>query len=157
MARIKIAYVGGGSSRAPGTMASFMHHGAEFDGSEFVLIDLDPEHLEITRRISEQMARAVGIDVTVTATTDLRAGLADVDAVLSSFRPGNFAARAMDERIPLEVRRDRPGDAGTWWADDVAALGPGHARDLREPRRRGPECADLQLHQPRQHRVAGRL
>ena len=102
MARIKIAYVGGGSSRAPGTMASFMHHGAEFDGSEFVLIDLDPEHLEITRRISEQMARAAGLDVTVTATTDLRAGLADVDAVLSSFRPGNFAARAMDERIPLK-------------------------------------------------------
>jgi len=36
MARVKIAYLGGGSSRAPGTMASFIHHGAEFDGSEFV-------------------------------------------------------------------------------------------------------------------------
>ena len=43
MARIKLAYLGGGSSRAPGTMASFVHHGAEFDGSEFVLIDLHPE------------------------------------------------------------------------------------------------------------------
>ena len=58
MASIKIAYLGGGSSRAPGTMASFIHHGAEFDGSHFVLIDLDPDHLEITRRLSEQMARA---------------------------------------------------------------------------------------------------
>jgi 6-phospho-beta-glucosidase len=102
MARIKIAYVGGGSSRAPGTMASFVHHGAEFEGSHFVLIDLDPDHLEITRRITTQMASAAGLDITVTATTDLRAGLDDVDCVLSSFRPGNFAARALDERIPLK-------------------------------------------------------
>jgi 6-phospho-beta-glucosidase len=102
MARIKIAYLGGGSSRAPGTMASFIHHGAEFDGSEFVLIDLDADHLEITRRMATRMAKAAGLDITVTATTDLRRGLADVDAVLSSFRPGGFEARALDERIPLK-------------------------------------------------------
>src|SRR6201996_789895 len=102
MARIKIAYLGGGSSRAPGTMASFIHHGAEFDGSEFVLIDLDPDHLEITRRMATRMAQAAGPDITVTATTDLRRGLDDVDAVLSSFRPGGFEARALDERIPLK-------------------------------------------------------
>jgi 6-phospho-beta-glucosidase len=83
-------------------MASFIHHGAEFDGSEFVLIDLDPAHLEITRRMATQMARAAGLDITVTATTDLRRGLADVDGVLSSFRPGGFEARALDERIPLK-------------------------------------------------------
>ena len=88
MARVKIAYLGGGSSRAPGTMASFMHHGAEFNGSEFVLIDLDPDHLEITRRLATRMAEAAGLDITVTATTDQRRGLRDVDAVLSSFRPG---------------------------------------------------------------------
>jgi 6-phospho-beta-glucosidase len=102
MARIKIAYLGGGSSRAPGTMASFIHHGAEFDGSEFVLIDLDPDHLEITRRMATQMAKAAGLDITVTATTDMRQGVTDVDAVLSSFRPGGFEARALDERIPLK-------------------------------------------------------
>ncbi len=102
MARIKIAYLGGGSSRAPGTMASFIHHGAEFDGSEFVLIDLEADHLDITRRLAARMAKAAGLDITVTATTDMRRGLADVDAVLSSFRPGGFEARALDERIPLK-------------------------------------------------------
>ncbi len=102
MARIKIAYLGGGSSRAPGTMASFIHHGAEFDGSEFVLIDLDEDHLDITRRLAARMAKAAGLDITVTATTDMRRGLTDVDAVLSSFRPGGFEARALDERIPLK-------------------------------------------------------
>jgi 6-phospho-beta-glucosidase len=102
MARIKIAYLGGGSSRSAGTMASFIHHGPEFDGSEFVLIDLDQDRLEITRRMATRMAKAAGLDITVTATTDMRRGLADVDAVLSSFRPGGFEARALDERIPLK-------------------------------------------------------
>jgi 6-phospho-beta-glucosidase len=102
VARVKIAYLGGGSSRAPGTMASFVQHGAEFDGSELVLIDLDEQHLEITRQLAERMTKAAGLDITVTATTDMRRGVTDVDAVLSSFRPGNFEARALDERIPLK-------------------------------------------------------
>ena len=33
-ARIKLAYIGGGSTRAPGTMASFVDQGENFDGSE---------------------------------------------------------------------------------------------------------------------------
>ncbi|MFC4014241.1 hypothetical protein ACFOY2_43940 [Nonomuraea purpurea] len=119
MARIKIAYLGGGSSRAPGTMASFMHHGAEFDGSEFVLIDLDLAHLEIVKTITEKMARNAGLDITVTATTDQREGLRDVDAVLSSFRPGGFAARAIDERIPLKhgvIGQETQGPGGMMMA-----------------------------------------
>ncbi len=31
MARIKLAYIGGGSTRAAGTMASFIEQGASFD------------------------------------------------------------------------------------------------------------------------------
>ena len=62
MARIKLAYVGGGSSRAPGTMASLLWHGSEFEGSEVVLIDLDPDHLRIVETLANRMARAAGID-----------------------------------------------------------------------------------------------
>lgn len=119
MARVKIAYLGGGSSRAPGTMASFMHHGSEFDGSEFVLIDLDPDHLEVVRKLTEQLIRKSGLDITVTATTDQREGLRDVDAVLSSFRPGGFGARAIDERIPLKygvIGQETQGPGGMMMA-----------------------------------------
>ncbi|WP_327290224.1 family 4 glycosyl hydrolase [Streptomyces sp. NBC_01198] len=119
MARVKIAYLGGGSSRAPGTMASFMHHGNEFDGSEFVLIDLDPDHLEVVRTLTEQLIRTSGLDITVTATTDQREGLRDVDAVLSSFRPGGFGARAIDERIPLKygvIGQETQGPGGMMMA-----------------------------------------
>ena len=56
MARIKLVYLGGGSTRAAGTMASFMANGADFDGSEVVLVDLDPERLELIRTLAEKMA-----------------------------------------------------------------------------------------------------
>jgi 6-phospho-beta-glucosidase len=99
MARIKLAYIGGGSTRGAGTMASFIHHrGAEFDGSEVVLIDLDPDRLSLVERLAQKMARARGVDITIASTTDRRAGLDSCDAVLSSFRPGGFEARALDER-----------------------------------------------------------
>jgi 6-phospho-beta-glucosidase len=119
MARIKIAYLGGGSTRAAGTMASFLHTGQDFDGSEVVLIDLDPERLDLIRRLAERMAHARGLDITITATTDRRAGLTDVDAVLSSFRPGGFEARVQDERIPLAqgvIGQETQGPGGFFMA-----------------------------------------
>jgi 6-phospho-beta-glucosidase len=119
MARIKLVYLGGGSTRAAGTMASFMHNGEDFDGSEVVLVDLDPDRLELIRTISQKLARARGLDIAVTATTDRVAALEGCDAVLSSFRPGGFAARVHDERIPLEhgaIGQETQGAGGFFMA-----------------------------------------
>ncbi len=104
MARIKLAYIGGGSTRAAGTMASFIEQGRSFDGSEVVLIDLDAERLDVVATIARKMARARGLDLTISATTDRRDGLRGCDAVLTSFRPGGFEARYLDESIPLKHR-----------------------------------------------------
>src|SRR2546423_12816050 len=100
MARIKLVYLGGGSTRAAGTMASFLHHGADFDGSEVVLFDLDAERLELIRTLATKMARARGLDIAVSATTDRVAALEGADAVLSSFRPGGVAERVHHAPIP---------------------------------------------------------
>ncbi len=77
MARIKMAYLGGGSTRAAGTMASFIHHrGADFDGSEVVLIDLVPDRLALVETPRAEDGRApAALDITITSTTDRRAGL----------------------------------------------------------------------------------
>ena len=48
------------------------------------------------------MARARGLDLTFRSTTNRRDGLRDADAVLTSFRPGGFEARHLDESIPLK-------------------------------------------------------
>jgi 6-phospho-beta-glucosidase len=119
MARIKLAYIGGGSTRGPGTMASFIAQGQNFQGSEVVLIDLNQERLDLVKQLSERLARANGIDLAISATTDRRAGLQDCDAVLTSYRPGGFEARYLDESIPLKhgvIGQETQGPGGFFMA-----------------------------------------
>ena len=119
VARIKIGYVGGGSTRGAGTMASLIEQGENFAGSEVALIDLDEQRLELVRTIAQRMADVRGLDLTITATTDRRAGLDGCDAVLSSYRPGGFEARALDERIPLRhgvIGQETQGPGGFFMA-----------------------------------------
>ena len=119
MARIKLAYIGGGSTRAAGTMASFIHQGENFQGSEVVLIDLSEERLQLVKTISEKLAKAHNIDLKISATTDRREGLRDSDAILTSFRPGGFEARHLDESIPLKhgvIGNETQGPGGFFMA-----------------------------------------
>ncbi|MBN8640129.1 MAG: glycoside hydrolase [Anaerolineae bacterium] len=119
MARLKIAYVGGGSTRGPGTVASFIHQGENFAGSEIVLIDFNPEKMQIIKTMADKMSRDRGVDITISYTTDRRAGLTDCDAVLTSYRPGGFEARHLDESIPLKygiVGQETQGPGGFFMA-----------------------------------------
>jgi 6-phospho-beta-glucosidase len=119
MAAIRLVYVGGGSTRAPGTVASLIARGAAFVGSEIVLVDLDPDHLEVVARLARRMAEVRGLPLRVTTTTDRTAGLTDADVVLASFRPGGFEARALDERIPLRhgvIGQETQGPGGFFMA-----------------------------------------
>jgi 6-phospho-beta-glucosidase len=100
-------------------VASLLHRGADFNGSEVMLIDLDPERLQVVQTIAQKIARNSGLDYTFTTTTDRRAGLKDCDAVLSSFRPGGFEARYLDESIPLKhgvIGQETQGPGGFFMA-----------------------------------------
>lgn len=135
MARIKLAYIGGGSTRAPGTMASLIDQGKNFNGSEIVLIDLDEERLHIVQTIAQKMARAKGLDLTISMTTDRRAGLHDCDAVLTSFRPGGFEARYLDESIPLKydvIGQETQGPGGFFMALRSIHVMQGIVKDMEE-------------------------
>jgi 6-phospho-beta-glucosidase len=119
VARLKIAYIGGGSTRAAGTMASFIEQGDNFAGSEISLIDLDADRLGLIRGLAQRMAVAKGVDIAVSATTDRRAGLDGCDAILTSYRPGGFEARVLDERIPLAhgvIGQETQGPGGFFMA-----------------------------------------
>lgn len=121
MARIKMSYIGGGSTHGPGTMASFIDKGAAFDGSEVVLIDQpgSEARLALVKQIADNMIRARNLDIKVQITTQRREGLRDCDAVLSSYRPGGFEARIQDERIPLKhgvIGQETQGPGGFFMA-----------------------------------------
>jgi len=133
VARLKIAYIGGGSTRGAGTMASFIEQGENFAGSEIVLIDLDADRLELIRGLSERMAKAKGVDMAVSASTDRRAGLQDCDAILTSYRPGGFEARVLDEKIPLRhgvIGQETQGPGGFFMALRSIAVMQGVLEDM---------------------------
>ncbi len=114
-------------------MASIIEQGSNFDGSEVALIDLDEDRLQVVKRFSERLAKAKGLNLTVTATTDRRRGLADSDAVLSSFRPGGFEARALDEQIPLKhgvLGQETQGPGGFFMALRAIAALQGMVADM---------------------------
>jgi 6-phospho-beta-glucosidase len=100
-------------------MASFIAQGHNFQGSEVVLIDLDAERLTIVKQIADKLAQASDLDLTITTSTNRRAALADCDAVLTSFRPGGFEARYLDESIPLKhgvIGQETQGPGGFFMA-----------------------------------------
>ncbi|WP_407571689.1 glycoside hydrolase [Deinococcus altitudinis] len=133
MASVKIAYIGGGSTRAPGTLASFIRQAENFSGSEIVLQDIHPERLDLVRRLAVRMAEAQGADLKITATSDRRAALEGCDGVLSSYRPGGFEARALDERIPLShgaIGQETQGAGGFFMALRAIAVAKGLVADM---------------------------
>src|SRR5688500_10195479 len=135
VARIKLAYIGGGSTRAPGTMASLIHQGQNFQGSEIVLIDIDEVHLRVVKTLAEKMARNQGIDLRMSCTTDRRAGLQDCDAVLTSFRPGGVEERYWDEAIPLKhgvIGQETQGPGGFFMALRSIHVMQGIIADMEE-------------------------
>src|SRR5436190_2789264 len=135
MARIKLAYIGGGSTRAAGTMASFIARGEQFSGSEVTLIDLNQERLGVVETLARKMARARGLDLTIRSTTNRRDGLRDADAVLTSFRPGGFEARYLDESIPLThdvIGQETQGPGGFFMALRSIHVTRGIVEDMEE-------------------------
>ena len=100
-------------------MASLLHQGANFDGSEIVLIDLDLERLELVKTLSDKLVAHYGLDISISTTTDRKSGLQNCDAVLSSYRPGGFEARYLDESIPLKhgvIGQETQGPGGFFMA-----------------------------------------
>ena len=133
MAAIQITYIGGGSTRAPGTVASFIRQAEHFSGSHIVLHDLDPDHLDLTCRLARRMIEAAGADLRVSATTDRLSALTGADAVLSSYRPGGFEARAQDEQIPLRhglVGQETQGAGGFFMALRAIQVARGLVADM---------------------------
>ena len=119
MSRIKMVYIGAGSTRAPGTIASVVQRHEQFSGSEIALVDPDAEHLPVVKQLGDNLAQHLGADISVTIPPDQRSALEDADIVLASFRPGGFEARVVDETVPLKydvIGEETQGPGGFFMA-----------------------------------------
>jgi 6-phospho-beta-glucosidase len=98
---LKLAVVGGGSTYTPELIDGFARLRAELPLTEIALVDPAGGRLELIAGMARRMLARAGHPATVTATADLRQGVAGAQAVLLQLRVGGQAARHVDETLPL--------------------------------------------------------
>lgn len=119
MARVKIAMIGGGSAYCPVFLSAMVDLAESFRGSQLVLMDVDERNLEIIHRLGRQMVSAAGAEIDIRRTLNRRQAIEDADFVVTTFRPGGFEARALDEKIPLQygvIGQETVGPGGFFMA-----------------------------------------
>ena len=104
MKTIKLTIIGGGSSYTPELIEGIIHRHKKLPVRELWLVDIEDgqQKLEIIAGLSRRMIAKAGLDIRVVATLNRREAIKDADFIMSQFRVGGLAARAVDERIPLK-------------------------------------------------------
>jgi 6-phospho-beta-glucosidase len=97
---VKVAVVGGGSTYTPELVEGFVTRTDRLPVDDLVLLDVDPERLEIVGGLAERMLARAGYDGALTLTEDRDRALEGVDFVVVQLRVGGQAARYLDETIP---------------------------------------------------------
>lgn len=97
---MKLTVIGGGSTYTPELVDGFARLRSMLPLTELCLVDPDAHRLSLVAGVSRRMFARFGYDVTVTATSDVVAGVSDASAVLFQLRVGGQAARHTDETFP---------------------------------------------------------
>jgi 6-phospho-beta-glucosidase len=98
---LKIAVVGGGSTYTPELVEGFARRAARLPVDTLVLLDIDPERLDIVGGLARRMLAKVGWPGRLELTGDRDAALEGADFVVIQLRVGGQAARLVDETLPL--------------------------------------------------------
>jgi len=91
-------------------------------GSEFVLMDIDEEKLDVMKKIVEKIVKNRKVDLKIKATSNLEEALENADFVIITIRSGGLEALKAIIEIPLRlgatgVVGDTVGPSGpaTFW------------------------------------------
>src|SRR5947208_1032873 len=98
---MKIAVVGGESTYTPELVEGFVHHADRLPVDELVLLDPDPERLEVVGGLAGRILRRTGWPGELVLTQDRARALDGAQFVLVQLRVGGQAARLVDETLPL--------------------------------------------------------
>ena len=92
---MKIAILGAGGVRTPLIVSALARRQANLGLTDLALMDIDGPRLRLIGRLLPTPG------FTVTTTVDAAEALAGADFVITTFRVGGIAARAVDEAVPL--------------------------------------------------------
>ncbi|HXY73360.1 MAG TPA: 6-phospho-beta-glucosidase [Actinomycetota bacterium] len=99
---MKIAVVGGGSTYTPELVEGFVSHTGRLPVDELVLLDIDPERLEVVGEFARRILDHRGFAGELTLTSDRTRAIDGASYVIVQLRVGGQAARLTDETIPIE-------------------------------------------------------
>ena len=97
---MKLAVVGGGSTYTPELIEGIARRADRLPVDELVLLDIDPERLEIVGGLAGRMLARIGWPGRLVLTVDTDAALDGASFVLIQLRVGGQAARLVDETLP---------------------------------------------------------
>ena len=97
---VKLAVVGGGSTYTPELIEGIARRADRLPVDELVLLDIDPERLEIVGGLAGRMLERLGWAGRLTLTGDTDAAIDGASFVLVQLRVGGQAARLVDETLP---------------------------------------------------------
>ncbi|HIY63127.1 MAG TPA: 6-phospho-beta-glucosidase [Candidatus Mediterraneibacter stercoripullorum] len=100
---IKFTVVGAGSSYTPELIEELAIRRDQLPVREVMLYDIDESRLEIMTGFIKRFSAALGFDVKISMTTDLKRALDGAQFVDTQIRVGGNAARVRDEKIPLSM------------------------------------------------------
>ena len=97
---VKLAVVGGGSTYTPELIEGIARRAERLPVDELVLLDIDPERLEIVGGLAGRMLKRLGWPGRLVLTGDTDAAIDGASFVLIQLRVGGQAARLVDETLP---------------------------------------------------------
>jgi 6-phospho-beta-glucosidase len=97
---VKLAVVGGGSTYTPELIEGVARRSDRLSVDELVLLDIDPERLEIVGGLARRMLDKLGWPGRLVLSGDTDAAIDGADFVLIQLRVGGQAARLVDETLP---------------------------------------------------------
>jgi len=99
---MKVTVLGAGGVRTPLMVRSFITRQNRVGLDELALMDVDANRLELMACLTAPLEQQNPLRFKTTRTTDARAALAGADFVITTFRVGDMAGRAIDERVALK-------------------------------------------------------
>jgi alpha-galactosidase len=96
----RIAIVGGGSTTFVPPLLKLFIASVPLRGSTIVLMDVDPQRLELMDAVARRLVARCGADLRIESTDDRRQALAGADFVITSIAVGGFDMYEFDLEIP---------------------------------------------------------
>jgi 6-phospho-beta-glucosidase len=131
---LKLTLLGSGV-RAPFVLHGLVAAWDDLELDEVVLHDADPERLELMAALGGYMCTEWGARFTLRGEPDPRKAVADARFVFSAIRPGQEAARVVDEEVPLKqgvLGQETTGPGGFAMALRTIPAMLGYARLIEE-------------------------